>query len=335
MAELQPAGSAGMAPRPRPTDTTFSRSLRWELLDPEQRALAGSWGIAITAGVLWILFVFLFKPAPPSIQLLRPEEQGPVNVTVAPDEPPVPAQTGPVAAPGPTTRPAGRRGPTGTPRQGAPGPNAASIGSAFGGGTSSGGGMVGDVTGILRGVDVASGSGGAGAGQSGGGKVVLGYGQGGEGSRTPGRGGFGGGLGTGGAGGGGGIGGVGPGGGINRAVVRVAPPSVVAPPVGGGPGRDVGELGSLVRSRESQLRFCYQEYGLKTNPGLAGSITVNITLASSGSVTGVDVGRRTWSGAGASETESCIRSRIRAWRFPTSASGEGTYAFSFNFTPAG
>src|SRR5919202_1524859 len=105
MAELQPAGTAGVTPRPRPTDTTFSRSLRWEMLDPEQRALAGSWGIAISAGILWILLVLFFKPAPPSIQLMRPEEQGPVNVTIAPEEQPVQAEPGPAAAPGPTTRP--------------------------------------------------------------------------------------------------------------------------------------------------------------------------------------------------------------------------------------
>ncbi|MEJ7811928.1 MAG: AgmX/PglI C-terminal domain-containing protein, partial [Gemmatimonadaceae bacterium] len=98
---------------------------------------------------------------------------------------------------------------------------------------------------------------------------------------------------------------------------------------------DVGELGSFVRSRESQLRFCYQEYGLKANPNLAGSITVNISLGGSGNVTDVDIGRRTWSGAGASEAEGCIRQRVRGWKFPTSSTGEGTYGFSFNFTPGG
>jgi hypothetical protein len=105
--------------------------------------------------------------------------------------------------------------------------------------------------------------------------------------------------------------------------------------VGGGPGRDVGELGTYVRSRESQLRFCYQEYGLKVNPRLAGSVTVNIVVGSSGSVSGVNIGRRTWSGAGSAQTESCIRTKIRSWHFPRSSAGEGTYAFSFNFTPAG
>jgi hypothetical protein len=174
----------------------------------------------------------------------------------------------------------------------------------------------------------ASGAVAAGGGGTGG-KAVLGYGQGGEGSRTPGRGGIGGGLGTGG-GGGGGIGGVGAGGGVTRAAVRIAPPRVVSTGSLGGPGRDVSELGTFVRSRESQLRFCYVERGLKVNPSLAGTINVAISLTQPGNVSGVDITNRTWSGPGASETESCIRSTIARWRFPEGQ--EGTYSFPFNFT---
>ena len=49
-----------------------------------------------------------------------------------------------------------------------------------------------------------------------------------------------------------------------------------------------------------------------------------------GSVTNVDIPSRSWGGAGASEAESCIRSKIRGWRFPSG--NEGTYGFSFSFT---
>lgn len=350
MAELQTAGGARAG-----RESTFTRDLRWEAFDAEGRALVTSYALSIGLGIVWVLLVWFGpKGAHPDIELL-PESETSVTIEFEDELPAVqPEPEGaavaptPAPAPGPRTLPPGRRGPQpGSPRQGREGSardrgNTGAIGSAFGAGSGSGsGGMVGDVSGILRGVDVSSGTGGTGGGRAGtggggaGGKAVLGYGQGGEGSRTPGRGGFGGGAGTGG-GGGGGIGGVGAGGGnVARASVRVAPPSVVAPPVGGGPSRDVGELGSLVRSRESQLRFCYQEYGLKVNPRLAGSVTVNIGIGASGSVTNVGIGNRSWSGAGASEAESCIRSRIRGWRFPGTSSGEGTYGFTFNFTPAG
>jgi hypothetical protein len=197
--------------------------------------------------------------------------------------------------------------------------------------------MVGDVSGILSGVQTSSGSGGSGGGLGGiggggsGGKTVLGQGQGGQGSTRPGRGGIGGGSGTGG-GGGGGIGGVGPGGGMTRGAVRVSAPSVVSAPDLGGPGRDVGELGAFVRSRESQLRYCYTEQGLKVNPALAGTINVSITLTGSGSVTGVDARPGSMSGAGTSEVTNCIEGKIRAWKFPSSEAGGGTYSFPFSFT---
>lgn len=334
-------------PPRRPRDeTTFTRNLRYELMGEEGRAIVGSYAVAIALGVLWLALVIFLPPVKPAIQLIPDAELGPVAVEFNPEEPPVPqeGEAEQQPAPGPTTRPPGQRGPeAGSPRPNRPGSQtetnrAGAIGAAFGTGAGQGsGGLVGDVSNILRGVDVSSGSGGTGGGRAGtggggvGGKAVIGYGQGGEGSRTPGRGGIGGGLGTGG-GGGGGIGGVGGGGGMTRAAVRVEAPRVVAPGDIGGPGRDVGDLGNFVRSRESQLRFCYQEYGLKVNPSLAGKVNVSISLTGAGNVTGVDVTGRSWGGEGASEAEQCIRQRIRGWRFPASDRGGGTYGFTFNFT---
>jgi len=328
----------------------FDNRLRFEWADPEQRVLLYSWAFAIALAIVWLIIVALHKMVPPVVN-----DEG-VVITLAPPQPtittppptvtPVP-QTGAaenVPAPGATKAPPGRRGPErGSPRQGRPGSrteqtSTGAIGTAFGTGSGSGtGGLTGSVSSLIGGVAVASGSGGTGGGQGGrggggsGGKTVLGLGQGGEGGRTPGRGGFGGGTGTGG-GGGGGIGGVGAGGGIQRAGVRVSAPAPVRAENLGGNRRDVGELGQFVRSRESQLRFCYQEYGLKANPSLAGTVTVAISLTGSGDVTGVNVTNRTWSGPGASEAESCIRNKINSWRFPASDAGGGTYSFPFNFT---
>jgi hypothetical protein len=188
--------------------------------------------------------------------------------------------------------------------------------------------MVGDVSNVLRGVDVNSG-GGTTPG-AGGGKAVIGYGQGGQGSRTPGRGGLGTGLDS--TPGGGGLGGVGGGGNVGFATVRVAPPSVIRAEKTSGPGRNVSELGNYVRGRQSQLQFCYQEFGLKVNPQLAGTVGVAVTLTGAGKVTGVDITRRTWSGPGSAEAERCIRERVMGWSFPPSDQGGGTYSFSFVFS---
>jgi len=328
----------------------FSGALRWELFSEEGRALLWSYMISFGLAILFLLLV-MFGPRGPRLSLTPPEEE-PIMVsmdTLIP-EPTVyqPApQPGPaerVASPGPTTAPPGPKGPNpGDPKPGRPGSRTESnksgaIGDAFGTGSGSGtGGMVGDVSGILSGVQTSSGSGGSGGGLGGiggggsGGKTVLGHGQGGQGSTRPGRGGIGGGSGTGG-GGGGGIGGVGAGGGMTRGTVRVAAPSVVSAPDLGGPGRDVGELGAFVRSRESILRYCYTEQGLKVNPNLAGSISVAITLTGSGSVTGVNATPRSMSGTGTSEVTSCIEGKIRTWKFPSSEAGGGTYSFPFSFT---
>jgi hypothetical protein len=345
---LQPATPAG-SPPPRDFDRFDSR-LRFEWADPEQRVLLYSWAFAILLAIVWLIVVAMHKIVPPKLI----DDSVEITLAEPPQTPPPPAAattpvpqngtTNAMPAPGRENARPGRRGPErGSPRPGRPGSrteqtNNGAIGTAFGTGSGSGtGGLTGAVSSLIGGVAVASGSGGTGGGQGGrggggtGGKTVLGLGQGGEGGRTPGRGGFGGGNGTGG-GGGGGIGGVGAGGGITRAAVRVSAPAPVKAENLGGNRRDVGELGQFVRSRESQLRFCYQEYGLKANPSLAGTVTVAISLTGSGDVTGVNITNRTWSGPGASEAESCIRSKIESWRFPASDAGGGTYSFPFNFT---
>jgi hypothetical protein len=323
---------AAEAKAPRPVrksvdDVSFTRQLRYEFADAEGRAILYSYAMSALLGIIWILLV-LFLPAPPnSINLLKEEE--PVNIEVKAEDVPIPtpapvpvsAGGAPKTAAAPTPKPGGGKG-------GPPKNDTRAINDAFGGGSSNNtGGMVGDVSNALRGTAVATGTGSAPGAQ---GKAVIGYGAGGQSSRTPGRGGLGEGLGGNGAGSG--LGGVGGGGGVGFATVRVAPPSVIHAENVGGPGRNVSDLGDYVRGRNSQLQFCYSEYGLKTNPSLAGSVAVAVTLTSDGAVTGVDITKRTWSGPGAAESESCIRQRISGWKFPSSEHGGGTYSFSFSFS---
>ena len=344
-----PHTPAPAGPSANGRDAVFGRSLRYEMAGEEGRALIGSYTFAFALGIAWLLFVY-FGPRTLPMQLLAPDER-PIAVTFDALEPTPDAAAGEegeeirVPAPGSSTDAGPRGDRPGNARAGNSGgrrpttTSAGAIADAFGSSNGTGsGGLVGDVSNVLRGVDVSSGAGGTGAGAAAtggggrGGKVVLGSGEGGQGSRTPGRGGIGAGLGeTGGAGGG--IGGVGPGGGtVSRAPVRIAPPRPIDAPAVGGVQRDVGELGTFVRGRESQLRFCYNEYGLKVNPSLAGSVSAAVTLTPAGAVTGVNMTNRTWSGAGSRETEECIEQKIRGWRFPASDAGGGTYSFSFSFT---
>ncbi|HKO15478.1 MAG TPA: AgmX/PglI C-terminal domain-containing protein [Gemmatimonadaceae bacterium] len=97
------------------------------------------------------------------------------------------------------------------------------------------------------------------------------------------------------------------------------------------PRRDPAALGQFVRARSAQLQFCYHE-ALVRHPNLAGAVTMAITITGSGQVTGIAETQRSWSGAGTDEIESCLRRKIRAWKFPAADESRGTYSFSLSFT---
>jgi hypothetical protein len=300
-------------------EATFTRNLRYELADEEGRALLGSWVVSGGLGLVWLALV-LFGPTTDVTHLLPPEER-PISVKF--EAPPPPPKPAPVAQPAPAPKPAAPAAPKPQPTaEEREAKRAAAFSSAFGGAAPKNG-PVGDVSNVLRGVSVANGAPKPGMAV---GKTVLAYGQGGQGVRTPGR------SDMGGAGAVNAIGGVAGGGGIGHEGVSVSAPRAIDVAGFGGPTRDVGALGTSVREHESQLRFCYDEYGLKVNPDLAGSVTVALTLTTSGSVTNATVSRRTWSGPGAAPAESCILEKARAWQFPAASSGAGTFEFSFNFS---
>jgi hypothetical protein len=304
-------------------ETSFTRELRHELASDEGRALLVSSAVSAGIGVIWLILV-IFGPRTETAHLLSADER-PINVTFEAPPPEQPKTPPTPAAPTVATKPVAK------PAAAAPKPTGptlaekrqAAAAAAFGAPAASSG-PVGDVSNVLRGVSVASNSP-ATPGAATGGKAVLAYGQGGAGSRTPGRD-AGGGSGT------GSIGAVEGTGGFGAQAVRIGAPKVIDAPSMGGPGRDVGELGTQVRDHQSQLRFCYDEFGLKVNPALAGSVTMALTLTGAGAVTDAKITSRTWSGPGADATEGCILQRARGWHFPASSAGGGTYEFSFNFT---
>jgi hypothetical protein len=123
--------------------------------------------------------------------------------------------------------------------------------------------------------------------------------------------------------------------GVARAAVRVSAPVAVGDAAGsdGPPGGrgDVARLGTAARGREPQLRLCYVEQGLRADPTLAGSVTVAMTLAEGGRVTGAEITRRSWSGDGAAAAEACILQKMRGWELPGGGAA-GRYDFSFSFT---
>ena len=302
-------------------DDSLARTLRLDLEDEERRALLGSYAISTALGIAFLLLQ-QFGPRSERVLSLLPERAPRIvlrDLTSAPEPTAIPraldrrnarttADRSVVSTSAAQTRSSGDQ-----------------ISNAFSSrGGSPDAGLIGDPRGMLQGVELASGTGDVGAGSNT--KRVLGFAEGGQGSAIPGRTGLG--IARGGDAG---IGGVREGRALGRATVDVSGPvavTVTPPDVGGGASTEVG---TFVRGREPELRFCYEE-SLKVNPSLAGSVTVAITLSGGGAISDARVTRRTWSGRGAAEAEACMLRAISAWRLAGPGRGSGTYSFPFSFT---
>lgn len=106
---------------------------------------------------------------------------------------------------------------------------------------------------------------------------------------------------------------------------------VTVPAASNLPSRSTEDIGALVRARQPQLHFCYQE-GLTRNPQLAGSATVAIAIAGNGRISQVEIVGRSWQGSGVQETESCVVAMVARWTFPPSAIDESIHSFLLSFT---
>ncbi len=292
-----------------PNESSFGTSLRFELADDEGRALLGSYAISAAIGIAFLLLLH-FGPRVQPVPVVP--AANPIAISVGNLQP----MDRPIIPDVAESRASAARG---RAAGGAATSAAAVIGRALG--ATSGGlaGMVEDAQGILSRVAVSAGVGGTALG----GKVVLAPGGGGSGSAAPGRGGI-----AGGAGSSADIGGVGGAPGLARAAVSVGAPATI--PVAGLPelGRESGEVGTFVRERSAQLRYCYQG-GLARDAGLAGSMTLVLTIGTDGAVSAAEIVRPTWSGPAAADTEQCIVRRARAWHL---SGARGTYSLPLSFT---
>jgi hypothetical protein len=89
-------------------------------------------------------------------------------------------------------------------------------------------------------------------------------------------------------------------------------------------------IGGVVRRNLGSLTACYESI-LKHSGGLAGKITVEMSVSAVGRVTSVEFADDT---LGSDEITSCVKARIGNWSFPASKSG-ATISHPFFFTRAG
>jgi TonB family protein len=82
----------------------------------------------------------------------------------------------------------------------------------------------------------------------------------------------------------------------------------------------------MIRSRIGAIRACY-ERELKSDPSLAGRITVQFTIEERGNVTGVSVSENT---IGNDEVGQCVARAVQGFRFNPGPEGSSV-AFSYPF----
>lgn len=94
-----------------------------------------------------------------------------------------------------------------------------------------------------------------------------------------------------------------------------------------------GHVERVVRGRHREVRFCFEESGLKTDPELSGTFAMVLTLDTLGGVLRVDPSWREWSGPEGTAVESCVMQRALTWKFPAHlAVATPRHEVTFQFT---
>ena len=91
-------------------------------------------------------------------------------------------------------------------------------------------------------------------------------------------------------------------------------------------------LMDAVQREQAFSRFCYQEYGQKSDPSLAGGVAMVVTVGSQG-ITDAHVGNARWSSTTAGRAVNrCLNERAKkAWRLEPGAVKPGQYVVQLSF----
>ena len=82
-------------------------------------------------------------------------------------------------------------------------------------------------------------------------------------------------------------------------------------------------------------RFCYQEFGQKTDPKLMGAVALVVTIESN-AITGVRIGANDWSSAAGRAVDRCLVQKApQAWKLlPDARVANGRYVVQLQFRPS-
>lgn len=86
-----------------------------------------------------------------------------------------------------------------------------------------------------------------------------------------------------------------------------------------------------VQREVSFQRFCYQEFGQKADPTLAGNVAMIVTVGSGG-ISGAEVGNSRWTSNSGRAVNTCLAQKARqAWKLEPGAVKPGRYVVQLSF----
>ena len=95
------------------------------------------------------------------------------------------------------------------------------------------------------------------------------------------------------------------------------------------------ELMEAVQREQSMTKFCYTEFGQKTDPTLRGNVAMVVTVGGDG-ISNATVGDARWSGAAAGRAvNNCLNQKAKlAWKLAPGAVKPGKYVVQLSFSGA-
>ena len=90
----------------------------------------------------------------------------------------------------------------------------------------------------------------------------------------------------------------------------------------------------VVEREQAFSKFCYQEFGEKADPSLAGGVAMVVTVGGEG-VSEAHVQADSWSSKAGKQVNGCLNDKAaRAWKIPSDAVKPGQYVVQLAFRPS-
>ena len=95
-----------------------------------------------------------------------------------------------------------------------------------------------------------------------------------------------------------------------------------------------GALTEAVQREQSMTKFCFTEFGQKSDPSLRGNVAMVVTVGAGG-ITNATVGDARWSGSAGKAVDNCLNQKAKlAWKLAPGVVKPGKYVVQLSFSGA-